>query len=594
MTKATVSLSSFFLPTSRTLPAMLLALTWAGSDRALALPPLSPFQSPMTELKAAYPYAEQQALEVTPDNTRAFVAEGAAIAVMDLTTGTATPTVLVRVEIPNASPKSLLYYRNPASGLRYLFVAGGTMGLWQMSFCENLFTQPPTVPPACLCKDCAVRIDQDNQIGFQRKRCVDMAIVEGNGAGVPLLCALFSARGDTPQPLGPTELQVYKLNANGTATIYGGNSTGNPLQITTGTIAPQNRNAVGTAIVSDPGDPNSVYVAMGTAWLYRIDLSTITFTSAPYGMPPSGCPPLINCSEGEQMRDLALVHTATQRSVIYASLDYGRVLEYRYVGPSSTPTVTAFTVSAMPGGTFPNRIAAATGDAASGQGDRVLIALGLETFPGATTDTEPASLTGGWSSVCVAPGIEDPNHNPLPCNGTFGGCNEVRFYKSNIGTTPPALIQVGTSISKGLFWRALLLRRDAGNPCVFWSHECTVFDGTVGRTIYDPFGAGLCPTPPPPLPPDYIHIGPSFSATDGTVSVVNPKVTYFGTDAGPAIQGKTMMYITSSPRDIVPVEDAVLCPAPFNPCLPQLAFRGFSSRRGCGREEGCDALRNSA
>jgi hypothetical protein len=572
MTKATVSLSSFFRSTARAFLAMLLMLTWSGSDRALAFVPLSQAPPPpMTELKAAYPYAEQQALEVTPDNTRAFVAEGAAIAVLDLTTGTATPTVLAQVEIPNASPKSLLYYRHSGTGQRYLFVAGGTMGLWQISFCENLFTQPPPVPPACLClngaKECALRIDQDNQIANQRKRCVDMAIVEGNvSAGVPLLCALFSARGDTPLPLGPTELQVYKLNTDGTATLYGNGTPSHPLQIIAGTIAPQNRNAVGSAIVSDPGDPTSVYVAMGTGWLYRIDLSTSTFTYALYPGPttglPSGCP-WPPCPEGEQMRDLALVRTATQKAVIYASLDYGRVLEYRNVGTLS-PTVTALPVP-QSGGRFPNRIAAVTGDAASGQGDRVLIALGLESFPGTTTDTEPASLTGGWSDICTNPGIVDPNQPTLPCGVTAPGCNEIRFYKSNIGTTPPALTQVGGSFSKGLFWRSLLLRRSATVPCLFWSLECTVYDGTVGRTVGDPFAFGNCPSPPP----NYTHIGPSFSATDGTVSILNSKVTYFGSDAGPAIQPKAMMYITSSPRDIVPVEDAALCPAPFNPCQPQ-------------------------
>ena len=49
---------------------------------------------PMTQLKTSYPFGEQQALTVTPDDQLAFVAEGAAIAILKVGTFTSTtPTV---------------------------------------------------------------------------------------------------------------------------------------------------------------------------------------------------------------------------------------------------------------------------------------------------------------------------------------------------------------------------------------------------------------------------------------------------------------------------------------------------------------------
>lgn len=52
---------------------------------AFVSPLLSPAQqSPISQLKAAYPFGEQVSLDVTADNKRAFVALGAAISILNI------------------------------------------------------------------------------------------------------------------------------------------------------------------------------------------------------------------------------------------------------------------------------------------------------------------------------------------------------------------------------------------------------------------------------------------------------------------------------------------------------------------------------
>lgn len=261
--------------------------------------PLAP--GPIIEFKGAYPFDTQSVLEVTPDNSRAFVAEGAAISILDLNSlsGT-TPAVIDRVALPGASPLALQYYELPVSGQKHLFIAGGTMGLWRMSFCSQMMVPPPGIPSKCACPvdGCdpysRTRIDiVEDQDSFQRKRCVAMAIVEGNQAAenVPILCVLYSARASIPMPFGPTEMRAYLLNLNGTVVPYG-----DPLYF--GPSLTSDTKAVGNSIVADPGDPNAVYVSLGTSWLYKVSLATMPFSASRCGPNPFACP-FTPCPGGE-------------------------------------------------------------------------------------------------------------------------------------------------------------------------------------------------------------------------------------------------------------------------------------------------------
>jgi hypothetical protein len=52
----------------------------------LAIVPLClTLQGPLDNLKATYPYGDQFAMSVTPDGLRGIVAEGASVAILDLT-----------------------------------------------------------------------------------------------------------------------------------------------------------------------------------------------------------------------------------------------------------------------------------------------------------------------------------------------------------------------------------------------------------------------------------------------------------------------------------------------------------------------------
>jgi hypothetical protein len=112
------------------------------SALALFLLTVSPTASaqavaPLTQLLAAYPYAEHRCVTVSPDDQRAFVGRGAAISILDVTTlPPVTDLVAIQeVEVPDAGPQALAYFRHPTADpgsmvqRRWLFIAGGTLGL---------------------------------------------------------------------------------------------------------------------------------------------------------------------------------------------------------------------------------------------------------------------------------------------------------------------------------------------------------------------------------------------------------------------------------------------------------------------------------
>ncbi len=122
----------------------------------LAASPIAVAQTPqpLTELIAAYPYGEHRCSTVSPDDTRAFVGRGAVISILDVTTlPPVTEMVPIQeVEVPDVGPQALAYLRHPSPDpgsmvqQRWLFMAGGSLGLWRISLCETLF-QP--APVAC-------------------------------------------------------------------------------------------------------------------------------------------------------------------------------------------------------------------------------------------------------------------------------------------------------------------------------------------------------------------------------------------------------------------------------------------------------------
>jgi hypothetical protein len=226
---------------------------------------------PIMEYKASYPYGEQLCNEVDHENKRAFVALGAAIAVLDVETlgPPTTPPVIDYIEVPDVTPLSLLYFDHTFSGgvfKRWLFIAGGSLGLASVELGDELFQSPPAP-----CTTCVTRyIDKVGSPSvFQYKRCVDVAVVEDSAlTGGPLLCALYGASNDTSKSsIGASVLRTYDLLPDGSAAFVSEISLG-------GLGGVGHPDPVATAMVSDPLDPLNVYVAMGTAWLFRVNLVT--------------------------------------------------------------------------------------------------------------------------------------------------------------------------------------------------------------------------------------------------------------------------------------------------------------------------------
>ena len=98
---------------------------------ALALAQSGPFD----RLEASYPWGDALYAEPTPDHTRLFVAAGAAISVLDVTSfpPVTTPTVIDRFEIPECAPMSMRFHElpdliHPGPFIRRLFMAGGALG----------------------------------------------------------------------------------------------------------------------------------------------------------------------------------------------------------------------------------------------------------------------------------------------------------------------------------------------------------------------------------------------------------------------------------------------------------------------------------
>jgi hypothetical protein len=280
---------------------------------------------------------------------------------------------------------------------------------------------------------------------WQWKRCVDVAIVEGNAAaGRPLLFALYAANSNYPKStIGPTELRCYKLEPDGATSLYA--------QIDLPADGPGGIDAVGTALESDPGDPNNVYVALGTAWLWKATIGAGTLTPSQVPTPPaiSLCS-LATCTDGETMTDIDLVRVPAAGPVVYASLEYGRVLEYRLA--SSVVKERAVQCDDPDPDAFLDRIAAVTASNTS-----VLIAVAALNAPTRWTQSRAPFLPDGlWTDICINTGIG--NVDPVPASS----CLDIKFLWSNAtGAAAPLQLPLERVLYEE-HWGGLFLTHQSG------------------------------------------------------------------------------------------------------------------------------------
>ena len=509
------------------------------------------FQAPMTEVAATWPYGDQLSLTATSDGARIFVAEGAAIAVLDGTSlGSGPPQVIARIDLEDAQPLAQLDHRDPTSGKRWLFVAGGATGLWRIDLCESLFASPPSGCTACAPTPCdpygRVRLDIADSPELMRKRCIDVAVVEGNAAaGAPLLFALFAARSDSP--IGPSELRSYRLDPDGTVTPWASLVFVDELDPT----------IVASALEADPDDPNHVYVALGTRWLHRVDVTTQTFfateVEVPATIPRCSLP---TCPFGEKMTDLSLVRTAGHGARMYATLDYGRLLEFDL----ATGAVASIGV---PCG-YPARVSAATDGI-----DRVTIVVGTQSSSKFQSESPaPYWHNGIWSDPCLTPGLADPNQPALP------KCERLHFFEHDVGAGTPLEPLAGVwQPESGHYFGTLRLSRAPDGS--FRVYVCTNFFGTTVYRLITPLVGDVFAPPlawllaPAGLSRVARHVGPAFAAVKPRGSAKNPGLFFFGHDGlGPTagIEPALMMYIRPpAALDIVPVRQTFACPNPPTP-----------------------------
>ncbi|MBI5364459.1 MAG: hypothetical protein HZA53_14875 [Planctomycetes bacterium] len=463
---------------------------------------------------------------MTPDERRAFVAAGAGISVLDVETiqNGVVPAILDRVEIPDCAPEAMVYHQ-PKPDTHYLYVAGGTLGLWRVQFCPALFGATPLAcEPTYYTSPSATRavrmaIADEN---FKRKRCVDLCIVPDNvAAGAPLLFALFASRADSG--IGASELHAFLLDANGGYAPYGPST---PLEFTA--PAENHPAAAATAITADPGDPNFVYVAPGKGGILRVDISTAAFQATKVSRPECA---LSSCPDGEAIRDLAVVRTATQGSFLYAAAEYAGLLEYRIPAvtlpapdPSHPSMWTAQTLTGV--NRYAERVAACT----SG-GDYIYVAVGSQSGSAIESDTPaPHRNRGHWNGLC----IDWFRHDSNSLGGVAGADQVVLLGHDGANPSLPAYVVDQHAHAK--WWGSLLLRRRS--PSSYRLYECTSNGATVGRQLDITDG-----NHPPGIAQESwttsgTHLDFAAAVGDGLVSLVNPNLVFFGPD-GPASPANT-------------------------------------------------------
>jgi len=475
---------------------------------------------PLTALKASYPFGPVLGSEATPDNARLFSADGAGIAILDSTElgPPSAPPVIDVVETPDCSPDALLFHRHPVSGDRSLYIAGGSLGLWRLGLCEGLFDDPPVACGAYPLERIDI-VDQD----FIRKRCIDLAIVEGNtgSGGDPLLFAVFAARAGTGAPLRASELHAFRLESDGTMPAYG-----SILCFDATTLPGLDPEAKALAIASDPGDPDSLYVALGTGGVCKVDIETSQFEARPVSSP--SCP----TPASEQVRDLALVRTRTQGLFLYAAMDYGRILEFRRVGGEWTCTPTLLSHP------HPTRIAAL-----ETRPDHVLLAVGLHSAPGTTTDSiAPWRKDGLWWDSCLAYGLPD-------ANATATGVDQLRLLARDTADPGSALADLVDPIPFRSYWVSLALRGEDDGKCRVYASSTD-----RGTEVWRVTGQGVVGARRLAG-----HVPVGAVANDGAFSASNPGLCFLGGDQIGAVESPGRLFRIRSPEepggvDFVPVE----------------------------------------
>jgi hypothetical protein len=459
----------------------------------------------------------------------------------------------------------LRYYHEASTNSDYLFIAGGSLGVWRLSLCSGIFNPSPQAPQACPGTSYADLLVQAPVEGgnFQRKRCVDVDVIETPGTPpVPVLFALFAASSDATVSYSPTELRAYTWSGT-TFTQIASYTFRNTTPPPPPASAPPVE--VGTSLAVDPADHDSIYVGLGKGGIWRADLSGGALNATQIWSSTScmatASPPI------QHVRDLAIVrvNATSAQSVLYAALNYNELLEITDLGGS----LQACTRTSLHSAGYAESIAAITN-----QGTNVTVLVVGQTAEGKGDDMRPPmSVNGAWVGLCLT-GMEDPDDpviNPASSNAQFyqhdfGLGGGTLTWRTSIDYTAASYAELGSH-------SAILQAAPSGGDRLY---HCSRNGGTE---LFDLDLASWTVTTSYPA-----FVGQAFRGQDSVVSSINPGVALFIQEgAGAIAASKEMVYLdTDPPYWITPVPQTehspcangypatVSCMSPAGPIEPGL------------------------
>jgi hypothetical protein len=494
------------------------ALAGCGGSADPDVPTVPPSTGPSALVESASaPFGDALCGAASRDGALYVAGEGAALTVLDgrsLSAAGGPPLVLGRAPITPA-PQSLLC--DPP----YVFVAGGTAGLWRVTIDGGADVDGAWPEEARILESTGAL-------------CLDVASLDEHPAG-PLVAAVMSAR----VGFGASEVVVVDRDPP--------HALRSRVSLVPSSGAP---GAKAFALVGDPIDSNRAYVAMGSAGVWRVDFADLEHPQVVRG-------PRFDRSEeflgGEPAAavDIDCVR-AGERAILFAAIERGGLAQ---VDVSRSMPFTIYTPTTRPllqciDGGGPGRVPFGFRVSALGRADgKFLVALATNDESAESLQNGPYSCFGRWVFDLTLPGPPD-----LPA-----GCTPHTFLlRGEVPASAGADVEVAHTI--GAVGGA---RKARSIHMVPRDDGVLVFEDRFDGASAFPLPAASWTeqfVPFPPRPPAYAGVGLGF--VDGRSSGIEPGLLYFGIDGISAKHAGLPRFDTESERIETVSGTTGLCPDP--------------------------------
>jgi len=436
-------------------------------------------------LAADFTYGDALCGAPSADGSLFVAAEGASIAVLDSASLAAGGAVTVLARAPTTAAPYALVCDGPD-----VFIAGGTEGLWRVTIADG-----DTVGTVDGRWSADVRILDADGAAF-----LDVALLANHPAG-EFVAAVTSAR----VGFGTSELVVVNRAAPHAlrARI--------PLVPET-----QAAGAKAYALAADPIDSSVLYVAMGSAGIWRVDLADLALPVVVRG-PIFDLPSEQLGGGPAAARDIACVR-AGDRTILFAAIDSGGLAQVDVTddgdfGPSmatARPTLECDAQCGPVGIPYAFRVAAI----ARADG-RVLVALATNDAAAERVESGPFSVLGRWRFDLEL---------ELPGIGLTSCTQRTFLLRGEPGAPGPArTVSMIGAACRNLNSRSIALI-PRGEGVVLFEQR---FDGA--RASEFPANVWTSASIAVPLA-DPPWAGPGASSIDGTASAFDAGFLYFGVD----------------------------------------------------------------